>query len=88
MRCRIYRRQGTRCHPPKSFSNVGLGPICPPWIRFLVQFRFMKVEENVCFKIGDRVRIQNAVSKRWDDTGSISEIRDSGRSCYVARDLG
>jgi hypothetical protein len=47
MRCRIYRRQGTCCHPPKSFSNVGLGPICPPWIRFSVQFRFMKVEENV-----------------------------------------
>jgi hypothetical protein len=40
------------------------------------------------FKIGDRVRIQNAVSKRWDDTGSISEIRDSGRSYYVDRDLG
>jgi hypothetical protein len=40
------------------------------------------------FKIGDRVRMQNAVSKRWDDTGSISEIRDSGRSYHVDRDLG
>jgi hypothetical protein len=35
------------------------------------------------FEIGDQVRIQNAVSKRWDDTGSISEIQDSGRSHYV-----
>jgi hypothetical protein len=40
------------------------------------------------FKIGDRVRIQNAISKRWDDTGSISKIRDSGRLYYVDRDLG
>jgi hypothetical protein len=40
------------------------------------------------FKIVDPVRIQNAVSKRWDDTGSISEIRDSGRSYYIDRDRG
>jgi hypothetical protein len=40
------------------------------------------------FKIGDRVRIQNAVSKRWDDSGSISKIRDSGRSFYIDRDRG
>jgi hypothetical protein len=26
------------------------------------------------FNIGDRVRIQNAISKRWDNTGSISKI--------------
>jgi hypothetical protein len=41
-----------------------------------------------CFKIGDRVRIQNAVSKRWDDYGSISKIQDSGRSYYIDRDRG
>jgi transposase InsO family protein len=40
------------------------------------------------FKIGNRVRIQNAISKRWDDTGSISQIQVSGRSYYVDRDLG
>jgi hypothetical protein len=38
--------------------------------------------------VGDRVRIQNAISKRWDDKGMISKIRDSGRSYYVDRDIG
>jgi hypothetical protein len=37
------------------------------------------------FKIGDQVRIQNAVSKRWDDFGTVREIRDSGRSYYIDR---
>jgi hypothetical protein len=45
-------------------------------------------EGRILFKIGDRVRIQNAVSKRWDDSGSISQIRDSGRSYYFDRDRG
>jgi hypothetical protein len=45
-------------------------------------------EGRKSFKIGDRVRIQNAVSKRWDDSGSIREIRDSGRSYYIDRDRG
>jgi hypothetical protein len=31
-------------------------------------------------KIGDKVRIQNAVSKRWDDSGVVGDIRDSSRS--------
>jgi hypothetical protein len=38
---------GDTLSPAKKFFNVGLGPICPPWIRFSVQFRFMKVEKNV-----------------------------------------
>jgi hypothetical protein len=30
------------------------------------------------FLVGDQVRIQNAISKCWDDKGTISKIRDSG----------
>jgi transposase InsO family protein len=37
------------------------------------------------FKIGDKVHIQNAVSKCWDDSGTVREIRDSGRSYYIDR---
>jgi hypothetical protein len=37
------------------------------------------------FKIGDKVQIQNAVSKRWDDSGVVCDIRDSGRSYYIDR---
>jgi hypothetical protein len=40
------------------------------------------------FKIGDQVRIQNAVSKGWNDSWSISKIPDSGRSYYIDRDRG
>jgi hypothetical protein len=40
------------------------------------------------FKIGDRVRIQNAISKRWDDSGIIRDIRDSSRSYYIDRGRG
>jgi hypothetical protein len=48
----------------------------------------MHEEGRKHFNIGDRVRIQNAISKRWDNTGLISKIRDSGRSYYVDRDCG
>jgi hypothetical protein len=34
-------------------------------------------------KIGDKVRIQNAVSKRLDDCGVVCDIQDSGRSYYI-----
>jgi hypothetical protein len=37
------------------------------------------------FKIGDQVRFQNAVSKRWDDSGTVRKIRDTGRSYYIDR---
>jgi hypothetical protein len=40
------------------------------------------------FKIGDRVGIQSAVSKRWDDSGSVRKIQDSGQSYYIDRDRG
>jgi hypothetical protein len=48
----------------------------------------LHVEGRKQFKIGDFLRIQNAISKRWDNTGSISKIRDSGRSYYVDQDIG
>jgi hypothetical protein len=34
------------------------------------------------------VRIQNAVSKLWNDSGIIRDIRDSGRSYYIDRGPG
>jgi hypothetical protein len=40
------------------------------------------------FQIGDHVRIQNAVSKLWNDSGLIRDIRDSGRSYYIDRGPG
>jgi hypothetical protein len=48
----------------------------------------MHEEGRKQFNIGDQVCIQNAISKRWDDTGLISKIRYSGRSYYVDRDRG
>jgi hypothetical protein len=39
-------------------------------------------------KIGDKVRIQNTVSIRWDDSGIIRDIRDSGRLYYIHRGRG
>jgi hypothetical protein len=42
-------------------------------------FNPVQIEEGrKRFKIGDKVRIHNAVSKRWDDSGTVCEIRDSG----------
>ncbi len=34
------------------------------------------------------MRIQNAVSKLWDDSGVIREVRESGRSYYIDRGSG
>jgi hypothetical protein len=49
-------------------------------------FNPVQVEEGrKRFKIGDKVRIQNAVSKRWDDSGVVCEIGDSSRSYYIDR---
>jgi hypothetical protein len=39
------------------------------------------------FKIGEKVCLQNDKTKRWDDTGTILVIRDSGRSYLVERDI-
>jgi transposase InsO family protein len=49
-------------------------------------FNPVQVEEGrKRFKIGDKVRIQNAVWKRWDDSGVVCEIRDSERLYYINR---
>jgi hypothetical protein len=45
-------------------------------------------EAKVRFQVGDTVRIQNAVSKLWDDSGVIREVRESGRSYYIDRGSG
>ena len=39
------------------------------------------------FQVGEKVRLQNDKNKRWDDTGTILVIRDSGRSYLVERDI-
>jgi hypothetical protein len=39
------------------------------------------------FKIGEKVCLQNDKTKRWDDTGTILVIRDSGQSYLVERDI-
>ena len=40
------------------------------------------------FAVGDRVRLQNPISKLWDEKGTISAIRESGNSFLIARDIG
>jgi hypothetical protein len=57
---------GDTLSPAKKFSNVGLGPICPPWIPFSVQFRFMKVEENVL-----RLVIEYVYKMQFQNVGMI-----------------
>jgi hypothetical protein len=39
------------------------------------------------FRIGEKVPLQNDKTKRWDDTGTILVIQDSGRSYLVERDI-
>jgi hypothetical protein len=45
-------------------------------------------ETKVQFQVGDTVRIQNAVSRLWDDSGVIREVRESGRSYFIDRGSG
>jgi hypothetical protein len=39
------------------------------------------------FVVGERVSLQNDKTKRWDDTGTVLVIQDSGRSYLVKRDI-
>jgi hypothetical protein len=78
----VYPHLGIRYLLPRSFSNLGFGTHLPTLDPFFNPVQ-MHEGRRKRFKIGDRVRIRNAISKRWDDTGSISKIRDSGRSYYV-----
>jgi hypothetical protein len=77
---------GDRLSPAKKFFNRRFDTHLPTLQPYFDPI--LHVEGRKQFKIGDHVRIQNAISKRWDATGSISEIRDIGRSYYVDRDIG
>jgi hypothetical protein len=39
------------------------------------------------FVVGEKVRLQNDMTKQWDDPGTILVFRDSGRSYLVKRDI-
>jgi hypothetical protein len=83
MRCKIFPHQGTHCRPPKKFFKRRLRSNLPTLDPFFNPIQINEGRKR--FKIGDPVRIQNAVSKRWDDSGTVREIRDSGRSYYIDR---
>jgi hypothetical protein len=83
---KLYDMQNIPSSPAKKFFKRSFRTHLPTLDPFFNPI--MHEEGRKRFNIGDRVRIQNAISKRWDNTGSISEIRDSGRSYYVDRDLG
>ena len=38
--------------------------------------------------VGDQVTLQNMLTRKWDQTGTIIEVKDSGLSYSVARDSG
>ena len=50
----------------------------------------MKSRENASevLAIGDPVRIQNTITKLWDETGVIDGVRLHGKSYFVQRDVG
>jgi hypothetical protein len=77
---------GDTLSPAEKFFNRRFGTHLPTLQPYFDPI--LHVEGRKQFKIGNCVHIQNAISKRWDDTGSISKIRDSGRSYYVDRDIG
>ena len=43
---------------------------------------------RLSFPIGTRVRMQNPITRRWDNKGEIVSVRESGRSYGVQRDEG
>jgi hypothetical protein len=48
----------------------------------------MHVAGRKQFIVGNRVCIQKTISKHWDNKGTISKIRDSGKSYFVDHDIG
>ena len=50
----------------------------------------MKSRENASevLAIGDPVRIQNTITKLWDETGVIDGVRLHGKSYFVQCDVG
>jgi hypothetical protein len=90
---RLYEMQniplsGDTLLPAEKFFKRRFRTNLPTLVPFFNPIQINSEEGRKRFKIGDRVRIQNAVSKRCDDSGSIREIRDSGRSYYIDRDRG
>jgi hypothetical protein len=79
---------GGTLSPAEKFFKRRFSTHLPTLDPFFNPVQLMHEEGRKRFKIGDPVRIQNAISKRWDDTGSISKIQDRGRLYYVDRDLG
>jgi hypothetical protein len=89
---RLYERQNmpssgdTMSPAEKKIKRTFRGHL-PTLDRFFSPIQ-INSEEKKRFQIGDHVRIQNAVSKLWDDSGVIREIRESGRSYYIDRGAG
>jgi hypothetical protein len=85
---RLYEMQnipssGDTLSPAEKFFKVRFRSNLPTLDPFFNPIQINSEEGRKRFKIGDRVRIQNAVSKRWDDSGIIRDIRDSGRLYYI-----
>jgi transposase InsO family protein len=90
---RLYEMQnipssGDTLSPAEKFFKRRFRTNLPTLDPFFNPIQINSEEGRKRFKIGDQVCIQNAVSKRWDDSGSISKIRESGRSYYIDRDRG
>jgi hypothetical protein len=90
---RLYEMQnipssGDTLSPAEKFFKRRFRTNLPTLDPFFNPIQINSEEGRKRFKIGDRVCIQNAVSKRWDDSGSISKIGDSGRLYYIDRDRG
>jgi transposase InsO family protein len=89
---RLYERQNmpssgeTMSPAEKNFKRVFRSHL-PTLERFFNPVQ-KDSEAKVHFQVGDTVRIQNAVSKLWDDSGVIREVRESGRSYYIDRGSG
>jgi hypothetical protein len=86
---RLYERQnmpssGDTLSPAEKFFKRAFRGHLPTLDKFFNPIQISS-EGRKRFQIGDHVRIQNAVSKLWNDSGVIREIRDSGRSYYIDR---
>ena len=89
---RLYERQnvpssGETMSPAEKIFKRAFRSHLPTLERFFNPVQ-KDSEAKVRFQVGDAVRIQNAVSKLWDDSGVIREVRESGRSYYIDRGSG
>ena len=82
---RLYERQnmpssGETMSPAEIFFKRAFRSHLPTLERFFNPVQTDSETKKKRFKIGDNVRIQNAVSKLWDDSGVIRDVQESGRS--------